>query len=93
MKRIVFRIADRAREGAAAICVAGDATDLETLEPAYFPAPHPIAYLADNLRAGMLQKRRVTVETRHRRLWIRLWLLANKLEILRKRPEKSFRRQ
>jgi hypothetical protein len=93
MKRIVFGIADRAREGAAAICVARDATDLETVQPGYFLTPHPIAYLADDLRAGMLQKRGVTVETRHRSLRIRLRLLCDKLEILRKRPEKTFRRQ
>lgn len=93
MKGIVRGIADRAGEGTVFIQVAGDATHFESFKPARFFGPDEIGHLANDFMISVFQQRSMTGETGHRRLWVVSRLLAAKLKILRKRPEKTFRGQ
>ena len=93
MERIVLRVTDGAGEGTVFIQVAGDAIDFESFKPAYFFSPDEMRNLANDLTVGVFQQRRMAVETGHRRLRLFSRLLAEKLQILRKRPEKTFRGQ
>ena len=88
MERIILRLFDRAGKDAVCRNVTSETTDLEPGNFFCFSGQHRIDRLANGLRAGMFQKRRVARETGHRRLRTFSRLLSDRLEILRERPDK-----
>jgi hypothetical protein len=88
MESIVLRISDRSGEDAASVQVTSDAANFKAIEFPCFLGHYEIADLANDLRLSVFQKRGMARETGHGRLRILSRLPSERLEILRKRPDK-----